>query len=219
MITAEQPSVCCLGAAGRRGGPLSPAFPHPRCTRSRSTAQPGVRLTLEKLLHWLQSLGVRLGRNGVSTAKLLTCGPGELVVIAISAVPLLASPSQKVLRFAVLPIQRWLHRCIKIISVTASMAVVEENAYIWTWGRSLSAELPVNTVTVGSTRMRSDGWGVPGAPSSTSWTHGAELACQVGHSAPGLECGRLLVTFSYFLKHTAKYVPDCKKYTMGSYYI
>lgn len=64
-------------------------------------------------------------------------GPGELVVIAMSAVPLLTSPSQELLVFPALPIQCWLRRCIKTVgdqlcSVTASMAVVEENRYIGT---------------------------------------------------------------------------------------
>lgn len=39
------------------------------------------------------------------------------------------------------------------------------------------------------------------SPPPIPWTHGTELECQVGHSAPGLECYHLLLTFSYFSKH------------------
>lgn len=88
-------------------------------------------------------------------------GTGELVVIAISAVQLPTSPSQKVLTFPTLPIQCWLHWCIKTVSdwlcsVTTSMAVVKENEYILTRGRRQSTKVPVTLLPWGM-RVKSDG--------------------------------------------------------------
>lgn len=83
----------------------------------------------------------------------------------------------------------------------------------------MGIELPVLCSLWGA-----QGWEIMGEvclelPPPNPRTQGAELACQVGHSAPEPLCGLLLLTFSYFSKHAAEYFPGHKKYTMRSYHI
>lgn len=98
------------------------------------------------------------------------------------------------------------------------MAAFEENAYIWTRERSLTAELPVPPSPWGRRGWEAMGEPCLGTPPPTPWSHGAEPPRQVGHSAPHLERGLLLLTFFYFSKHTAEYLPGRKKYTMRNYH-
>lgn len=79
-----------------------------------------------------------------------------------------------------------------LCSVTAGMAVVSENEYIWSWGRSQSTKV-LKKYKSGKLCLES--------PPPIPWTHGKELECHVGHSVPGLEHSHLLLTFSYFSKH------------------
>lgn len=209
------------GAVGQTGGPTSPAFPDPHCTQSQSTAQRGVRLALGKCFHWLQSLDGRLGCNGVSTARLLVHSPGKTVVTALLSRSLPFCP-RKVLVFPALPRQSRLHRCMKIMSdqlrsLTASMAVFEESACIWIQEKNLSAGLPALPSPWGVGGWAMVGEVCHGPPPLTPWSRRAELACQVGRSAPGLQCGLLLLTFCYFSKHAAEYSPGHKKYAVSCY--
>lgn len=127
-------------------------------------------------------------------------GTGELVVIAVSAVPLPLQPRKCWYS------QLHLHWCIKIVSdwlcsVTTSMVVVGENEYFWTWGRSQSTKVPVTLLVWGAQEWEAMGEVCLESPPPILRTHGTDLECQIGHSAPGLECSHLLLTFSYFLKH------------------